>query len=308
MSAPLTVVVGSGGVGKTTLAANLAAAFADLSFKTLLVEVDPQGSLVRSFGLDRFDLHHGLFGCMTGDGGAQDASERDVQPNLDLLPANVWSHEEELQYLHAAESSPLRLRALVREVRDAYDYVILDCPPSLGPLTRAALAAVDRYLIPVQAEASNLSSLSRLEHLAGEVRTSHNPELELEGYVVTMADLRTRHANDIVQQLSRDFPRDLLQTIVPRSIRVADEALKGRPTVAFAGSSRAGKALQDLAEEILSRHSRERAAHRAAETPDRQVAESDELQVWERVLAEMPDDDTPSVSSKGNGMGGWDRN
>gem|GEM_PF-3856287 len=169
---------------------------------------------------------------------------------------------------------------------------------------------MDRYLVPVQAEAMNLASLDRLEHLAGEVRLTHNPELAVEGYVVTMANLRTRHAADVVEKLAGRYPDRLFETIIPRSIRVADEANRGRPTVTLSAANRAAKALQSLSEEILSRHSRERATARAvaAPTPVGSVEDepSEELRAWESVLAELPTDDRPPVSPAGNGSLGWD--
>jgi chromosome partitioning protein len=301
MGMSLAVVSQKGGVGKTTLAANLAAAFADFKFRTLLIEVDPQGSLARCFGLDRFDLHHGLYGCLTSGTVSQDSVEKEIRENLDLLPANVWSHEEESALTAVMESDPLGLRALVRALAPEYDYVILDGPPALGPLTRAALTAVDRYIVPVQAEAMNTVLLSRLDHLAGDVRTAHNPDLILEGYVITMADLRTRHAANVVESLSLEHPDSLFRTIIPRSIRIADEPVQGRPTVA-GPQGRARKALQDLAEEILSRHSRQRASA-GDEAVDWEDPE--DTATWERVLSELPEDDEPAARASGNGTG-WD--
>jgi len=313
MGMSLAVVSQKGGVGKTTLAANLGAAFADLKFRTLLIEADPQGSLVNCFGLDRFDLHHGLHGCLVNRGNARDAVEKEIQPGLDLLPANVWSHEEERAMLIAVEGNPSTLPDIVAELKPEYDYIILDCPPSLGPLTRNCQASVDRYLVPVQAEAMNMATLGRLEHLAGEVRSSRNPDLRLDGLVVTMADLRTRHACDIVQTLHNDYPRDLLQTIVPRSIKVAEEPVRGRPTVTGSPSSRVGRALQTLAEEILSRHSRERATDEAMDAPEpavNRMAETGEIEdaeteAWQKVMAEFPED-PPPVSPTTNGNQNWD--
>jgi chromosome partitioning protein len=306
MGMSIAIVSQKGGVGKTTLAANLAAAFTDLKFKTLLIEVDPQGSLIQCFGLDRFDLHHGLNGCLVSAADPEGAIERNVRENLDLIPANVWSHEEEHALLEAVKADDLRLRAIVRSLQSEYDYVLLDCPPALGPLTRAALSAVDRYLVPVQAEAMNLASIGRLDHLAADVRAVHNPELTLEGYVVTMATLRTRHANDVIQSLSRDYPQGLLQTIIPRSIRVAEEPVKGRPTASLGGKSRIIRAFQGLAEEILSRHSRARAMDDAAATEDTpETADEPEIRVWERVLSELPDDGVSTLPPAGNGSGGW---
>jgi chromosome partitioning protein len=215
---------------------------------------------VSLFGLGRFDLHRGLFGCLKDGYSVAESVERGLAEQVDLLPANVWSHEEESVYEAHVERDPLCLRALLAPVREDHDYVLVDAPPALGPLTRAALAAADGYLVPVQAEALNLATLPRLRALADEVRSLHNPALRFEGYVITMADTRTRHAQEVIEELARDQAHDLLQTVIPRSVRVAEEGRRGRPTVQSRPGSAAGRAFQRLAEEILSRDARERAA------------------------------------------------
>jgi chromosome partitioning protein len=253
----IAIVSQKGGVGKTTLSANLAAALAELEFKTLLVEADPQGSVIQLFGLDRFDLHHGLFGALRDGEAASGAVHRGLRSNLDLLPANVWSHEEELLYLDALRRNPLALEVVMEQMKETYDFVIVDCPPALGSITRAALAAADRYLIPVQAEMLNLSTIPRFHQLAHRVREAHNPDLSLEGIVVTMADGRTRHTEEVVRNLRKEHGPDVFETLIPRSIRVAEEGMKGRPTVIGAPRSRAGLAFQALTEELLHRRFRE---------------------------------------------------
>lgn len=280
----LAIASQKGGVGKTTVAANLAVALRDLEFRTLLVEVDPQGSLIRLFGLDRFDLQQGLFGVVRGERAAVESLEH-LHPSLDLLPSNVWSHEEEVQLAEAARREPTGLRKILDPLLESYDYVVLDLPPGLGPLTRAGLVAADRYLVPVQAESMNLGTLPRLEQLVQEVRAAHNPGLALDGYVATMVDGRTRHAAEILEQLRRQHGSHLLHTLIPRSIRVAEESGRGKPTLASRPKSRAGRAFADLAEELLSRHARERVSASGTElgAPRRDA--------WQDALPPLPDDD-----------------
>lgn len=280
----LAIASQKGGVGKTTLAANLAVALRDLEFRTLLVEVDPQGSLIRLFGLDRFDLQQGLFGAIRGERPAAESLEH-LHPSLDLLPSNVWSHEEEVQFLETAHRDPRVLERILEPLLETYDYVVLDLPPGLGPLTRAGLAAADRYLVPVQAESMNLGTLPRLEQLVQEVRATHNPNLALDGYVATMVDGRTRHAAEVLDTLRQHHGASLLHTVIPRSIRVAEESGRGKPTLASRPRSRAGRAFGDLAEELLSRHARERV------TTAGPGVEASRREAWQDALPPLPDDD-----------------
>jgi chromosome partitioning protein len=254
MGLALAVASQKGGVGKTTVAANVAAGLASLGLRTLLVETDPQGSLIGIFGFDRFDIQRGLFGALQGKTPAGAALERGVASDLDLLPANVWSHEEELAFTDLLRREPHALTAVLEQLTGEYEYVILDSPPGLGPITRAVLAAADRYLVPVQAESMNLRTLARLEYLAEGVRASRNPDLVLDGIVITMWDPRTRHAQSVLEHLVELFPKKLYETRIPRSVRVAEECDRGRPTVLSSPRHRAGEAFQLLAEEVLSRH------------------------------------------------------
>jgi chromosome partitioning protein len=193
----------------------------------------------------------------------------EIRPNLDLLPANVWSHEEELAFLDLLGADPTLLRRVLDPVVDRYEVILLDCPPGLGPMTRAALIAADRYLVPVQAESMNMGTLPRLELLADRVRQDQNPGLTLEGYVATMVDARTRHATDILEELSALYSDRFFKTSIPRSVRVAEESARGRPSVAARARTRAAEAFQALAEEMLFRQ-----ASRASSPPKLRVVES----------------------------------
>lgn len=271
----LAVVSSKGGVGKTTTAVNLAAAFASLNFPTLLIEADPQCGLVANFGFDRFDIPKGLSDVARGECRIEDTTFETPVPGLHVVSSNVWSQEEEAVYLAALEHDPLVFKRALAAIKAGYDYLIIDAPPMLGPVTMAILAAADRFIVPVQAEPQSVRALSRLIETSIKVRDQFNSGLVFDGIAMTMVDSRTRMSQQLEEAVRAEWPDQVFRATVPRSVRLAEIPGSGRPLVLSSPSSRGARAYAGLAEEILLVHARERAMARAMDGVDPDAADED---------------------------------
>ncbi|MDX1460320.1 MAG: ParA family protein [Xanthomonadales bacterium] len=241
-----------GGVGKTTTCVNLAAALADMHYRTLLVDLDSQGNASVGCGVSPRELERTAYDVMTGQCGVAEATIRLDDLGFDLLPSNSDLTAAEVELMQA-EGREYRLRDALEQVAPQYGWVIVDCPPSLNMLTLNALAAANSVLIPIQCEYYALEGLASLLDTIEQVRASVNPGLEIEGLLRTMFDVRNNLSSAVSDQLEEHFGELVYRTLVPRNVRVAEAPSHGLPVLRYDPGSRGALAYLGLAGEILRR-------------------------------------------------------
>jgi chromosome partitioning protein len=242
-----------GGVGKTTTAINLASSLAASEVKTLLVDCDPQSNATSGLGLAKDPERISTYHLLMGAAGAEQALQRTELDQLWLIPShkNLIGANVELV---DAERRAFRLRDALAPLRERFEYIVLDCPPALDLLTLNALVAADAVLIPMQAEYFALEGISELLDTIERIRASLNPELSIEGVVLTMFDDRTNLAQQVTAELSRHFGDKLCKTTIPRNIRLAEAPSHGKPVLVYDVRSRGAESYIQLAREILGHH------------------------------------------------------
>ena len=258
-SSTLAVVNQKGGVGKTTTAVNLSAALALLGHLILLVDLDPQGNSTSGLGVSKSGLGLTVYEALVSGGSIDSSIRRTAIDGLDIAPSDLRlaGAEVELVSLIARET---KLRSALRPAQDRYDAILVDCPPSLGLLTVNALTAADACLIPLQPEYYALEGLSALMTTIDLVRKHLNPALTITGLLLTMVDSRTKLSDQVGQEVRRHFGDRVFQTLIPRSIRLAEAPSYGEPIFTYAPDSRGAGAYRDLAREAASRLGLPRAA------------------------------------------------
>ncbi|MBR3135668.1 MAG: ParA family protein [Clostridia bacterium] len=241
-----------GGVGKTTTAVNLSASVAQLGKRVLLVDMDPQGNTTSGLGVNKNKLESSVYDVLINDVDVADAIRDTMIDTLKLLPARVElaGAEVELVNLLAREQ---RLKNAIAPVRDQFDYVFVDCPPSLGLLTLNALTMADTLLVPIQCEYYALEGLSQLMNTVKLIRRNLNPRLEVEGVVLTMYDGRTNLSQQVVGEVKRFFKNKVYDTIIPRSVRLGEAPSFGLPITLYAPKSTGAAAYSALAEELVKK-------------------------------------------------------
>ena len=238
-----------GGVGKTTTAVNLGACLADLGYRTLVVDLDPQGNASTGLGINPRALDASMYDVLLNDVPLEDCIEGSAVRNLFVAPASLDLAGAEIE-LVPAFSRELKLRNAIAEVLDDYDYVLIDCPPSLGLLTVNAMAAATEVLVPIQCEYYALEGLGQLIRNVDLVRKNLNPQLEVSAIVLVMYDARTKLSDQVASEVRGHFGAKVCRNIVPRTVRLSEAPSFGQPIITFDASSRGAIAYRELAKEV----------------------------------------------------------
>ena len=241
-----------GGVGKTTTCANLSAAIALKNKRVLAVDFDPQSNLTSGFGINRKTLKHTVYHVLVNDTEAKNAVISTEIEGLDLLPANIDLAGAEVEMSNLFQRETVLSRAL-KDIKDDYDCIFIDCPPSLGLLPINALAAADNVLIPIQCEYYALEGVSQLINTVNLVKRSLNINLEVLGVIMTMYDSRTNLSQQVFEEVSNYFSTRVFRTIVPRNVRLAEAPSHGLTIMQYDARSKGAEAYDKLADEIISR-------------------------------------------------------
>ncbi len=241
-----------GGVGKTTTAVNLSACLAEAGQKVLLVDFDPQGNATSGIGLEKDELDKTVYELIIGEYTMEECLERDIYENLDLLASNMDLAGAEIELLEI-ENREFVLKNQLDTVKEHYDYIIIDCPPSLSLLTINAMTASDTVLVPIQCEYYALEGLTQVMDTVNLVRKKLNPQLEMEGVVFTMYDARTNLSLQVVENVKSNLNQNIYKTIIPRNVRLAEAPSHGMPINIYDSRSTGAESYRLLAAEVISR-------------------------------------------------------
>ncbi len=239
-----------GGVGKSTTAINLSACLAEKGKKVLLIDSDPQGNTTTGLGQEKNRIENTIYDIYIENESLQDCIIKNIYDNLDLIPANINFSAAEIELI-GVENKEFKLRNELDYVKDTYDYIIIDCPPSLSLLTVNAMAASDTVIVPIQCEYYALEGLSQLIHTVNLVKDRLNPDLDLEGVVFTMYDSRTNLSQQVVENVRESLPKNIFEVIIPRSIRLAEAPSFGQPINIYDAKSAGAESYRKLAEEVI---------------------------------------------------------
>ena len=241
-----------GGVGKTTTVINLSACLAEKGKKILTIDIDPQGNTTSGLGLDKNKIENTVYELLIGECEISDCLQHSTIENLTIVPSNVNLAGAEIELI-GTEEREFILKEKVEKIRHNYDFIIIDCPPSLNVLTVNAMTTADTVLVPIQCEYYALEGLSQLIHTINLVKERLNPALELEGVVFTMYDARTNLSLQVVEDVKNNLKQAIYKTIIPRNVRLAESPSHGLPINLYDPKSAGADGYRDLADEVIER-------------------------------------------------------
>lgn len=240
-----------GGVGKTTTSINLSSCIAAKGKKVLVIDMDPQGNTTSGYGIEKNDLENTIYELIMGDCTVEDCILKNIMPNVSVLPSNVNLAAAEIELIGVKDKDFI-LKNEIDWVRDNYDFIIIDCPPSLNLLTVNAMTTADSVLVPIQCEYYALEGLSQLIHTINLVKERLNPDLDMDGVVFTMYDSRTNLSSQVVDNVKSNLKQKVYETLIPRNIRLAEAPSYGQPINVYDPKSAGSESYMALAEEVIN--------------------------------------------------------
>lgn len=249
----ISIVNQKGGVGKTTTAVNLAASLGAIGYKTLLIDIDPQGNSTSGVGINKREVKNSSYDIIIGNASTDETIIKTEFKNLFLIASNIDLAAAEIEIVDL-EHRESRLKNAILPVRGDYDFILIDCPPSLGLITTNALCSSDSIIVPIQCEYYALEGLSQLMNTVRRIKRQYNDRLEIEGVLLTMYDGRLNLTQQVVREVKKYFPKKVFRTAIPRGVRLSEAPSFGKPIIYFDAVSKGSDAYISLAKEIINKN------------------------------------------------------